>query len=547
MTGTGTTEEGHMLRSALRRFRSPGGQHVDQEAGAALLTVVLLMFIVLALATLVLGAVVSQVKPTVATQQSTRVVFAAETGMQTALAQIRTSTSGDGTGRLRALPCRMTGTVPGPGGTLSFTAVVSYFVQDPAGKDASWQTANAIPCTPGTGVTTQPAYALIHTVGEDAGSTALVRSRSLLAQYAFKVSNQNVPGGVLWTAPRDACLQASSTSAGSTVSYQPAASCTSSDDRQRWVYDTGYHLVLAATVATTTSTSGGRTTSTTSGLCITQPDLGAAVRTTTLEACTLDSRNPLQLWSYEGGAHFRGQKADNSDYGGNCLYAGQRSWSTGALLKAGGSDTCGASNQAWGSFSPDAQVGAGAASLATSQLVNYKEFGRCADATNQRTDSSYMILYPCKQDPSGGGQLNWNHRWYYGAESGTVSEPAGAAGMATRIRVREGNDPNRTTCLTAPPGGATPAFVVLRGCDQSSSQQFTRYYATGSYSSSYTLVAADGRCLSVGPERSPSNDGVKWSTMVLAACNGGPEQKWNAPPTALQPNVTRQLETSVAG
>ncbi len=36
----------------------------EQDAGAALLAVVLLMFVVLALATLVLGVVVSQVKPT---------------------------------------------------------------------------------------------------------------------------------------------------------------------------------------------------------------------------------------------------------------------------------------------------------------------------------------------------------------------------------------------------------------------------------------------------------------------------------------------------
>jgi len=536
-----------VLRSAVRRLRArtagspPTGP--EQDAGAALLAVVLLMFVVLALATLVLGVVVSQVKPTRATQQSTRLIFAAETGTQTALAQIRTSTGAGGVGSLRELPCRVAGEVPSPAGGLSFSSAITYFTQDPSGKSDTWQTTNALPCTEGAGVPRQPVFALVSTVGQDASAGALVHSRSLLAQYAFRVSNKNIPGGVIFTAPREACLQASSATAGATVIYQPATSCSSSNDLQRWVYDTGYHLVLASTITATTT--GGTTGS--SGLCITQPALSATDRTVSLQACTLDSRSAMQLWSYESGAHFRGQNASNKDYGKNCLYAGQTSWSAGDTVKAGGSSTCDAANESWGSFSPEPQVGAGAASFQTSQLVNYKEFGRCADVTNMTTSFRYMILYPCKQDPSGGSKLAWNHRWYYGAETGVAAEPDGASGLSTRVRVRFQNDSDRTSCLTSPAPGSEPAYVTFRSCDSTPSQAFTRYYATGSYTSSYTFVASDGRCLSVGEEQSPRNDGVYWSTMVLETCDGGPAQKWNAPPTALEPSVSRQLETSVSG
>lgn len=548
-----------MFRSAVRHLRARAATGVaggpdGPDAGAALLTVVLLMFVVMALATLVLGAVVSQVAPTQATQQSTQVVFAAETGLQTTLSQLRTSTGATGAGQLSALPCSVSDSVPSSTGALSFTARVTYFTQDPSGKDATWLKANRIPpCTgeatgptaAGAAMTTQPAFALLSVTGTDSSSGARVHSRSLLAQYAFRVSNRNIPGGVLFTATNQACLQATSDTAGSTITYAPGTGCSADTPTQRWVYDTGYHLALASTITTTTTTAqDGTQTTTTSALCITQPDLSATDRTVTLQACTLDSRNAMQLWSYEGGGHFRGQNADNTDYGSNCLYAGQTSWTAGDTLKAGGSSTCSSSTQDWGSFSPEARVGAGAASMQTSQIVNYKEFGRCADVTNQKSGYSYMILYPCKQDPSGGTKLNWNHRWYYGAESGTANEPSGADGMSTRIRIRVNNDPNQTLCLTTPSAAATPAYVVFRTCDNTASQQYTRFYTTGSYASSYTFVTSDGRCLGIGPQQQPGGGGVYWSTIIADTCSGGPDQKWNAPPTALDSSVTRQLETS---
>ena len=53
----------------------------------------------------------------------------------------------------------------------------------------------------------------------------------------------------------------------------------------------------------------------------------------------------------------------------------------------------------------------------TKQIVNFKEFGRCADVTganinNADTPGEFNIVYPCKQDPVGAG-LAWNHKWYY--------------------------------------------------------------------------------------------------------------------------------------
>ena len=162
-----------------------------------------------------------------------------------------------------------------------------------------------------------------------------------------------------------------------------------------WVYNTDYTLVLASTLKGTRLCLQGNTTA----------DVDIV-----LAAC--DPTKPAQLWSYEGGARFKGQNSGNTDYGDRCLGTGSSVADNAMAGKVLRNGAC-ASNAEWGSFAPDPSVGAGAASVQTKQIVNYYEFGRCMDVTNENINYALMIIYPCKQDPSGGTQLKWNHKWYY--------------------------------------------------------------------------------------------------------------------------------------
>ena len=51
-------------------------------------------------------------------------------------------------------------------------------------------------------------------------------------------------------------------------------------------------------------------------------------------------------------------------------------------------------------WAPDAAVGAGAAGPLTTQIVNFSQFGRCIDVTNQDVTSTFLIVWPCKQAPN---------------------------------------------------------------------------------------------------------------------------------------------------
>lgn len=517
------------MRRALARLR--GG--ADGDEGAALLTVIMLMFIVGALSVLVLGAVVSQVRPTLATQESSRTVFAAEAGVQTALSQIRSATGSSGQGDRRALPCTVSGSVDGTGGRVTFTANVRYYSANPTGQSDDWldAPANKLTCTTPGGPTRTPSFAVVRAAGADTTGGVLVRGRELQAVYTFNIVNQNVAGGLLMSGQGGACLQADSGDEGSRVHYVAQSACRSDAPLQQWVFDTGYHLALAGSVTTTTSGS----TTTSSALCLTRPLASATDHTVTLQRCTLDSRSGPQLWTFEGGMRFRSQTDDNSDYGNQCLGSGQHGNPVGWTLVS--TTDCSSNGHDYGSFVPEAKVGAGNASMRTSQIVNFLQFGRCMDVTYENISMNHMIIYPCKQDPSGRDRVFWNHKWFYGAENGVAAEPRGAAGMSTRIRVVV---PSGTTyCLTTPVSTAPPSYPVFRTCDGSASQQYTRTYDTGDLATSYQFRTSDGRCLSIDPVRAT---GTTISSLVAAPCTGGSEQKWNAPADAQDTSLTAQTE-----
>jgi hypothetical protein len=487
-----------------------------------MMSAIMLTFIMGALSLLVLALVASQVTPTQFARKSTRTVYAAETGMNAALAQIRAAAAApDYTdtvyGDRSKLPCTVNGPVDLAGSDLTYAVTVQYFKESPDGKSATWRNANDLTCIPGSGLSVQPTHAIVTSQGlADGvpGRATSVGDRTLTLTYQFQVSNTNVPGGLIYTFGDGYCLQATGTTAGSTVRYVDKALCGTDDVHQLWLYDENYTIRLAS------STLAG------DELCITgapssNPSTAVDAKLQVCESNTAAARWN-QLWSWEGGARWKGENEAITNYSGVCLYSGETSGNPGGrTLRAG--LHC-ADKQPWGSFNPDPRVGAGAASASTKQIVNYLEFGRCFDVTDLDTGKQYMIAYPCKQDPSPGStKLDWNHKWYYS------EPPAGVASAGPQqIYVYKSNDPNQKFCLRTPADGANPAYVTLVTCNASSNdQKWTRYNDTGSYESSYRFVDHLGRCISLGDKYDSS-----WSKLIVAPCSESPEQKWNAPPNS---------------
>ena len=187
----------------------------------------------------------------------------------------------------------------------------------------------------------------------------------------------------------------------------------------------------------------------------------------------------------------------------------------GGLLYEQGCSGGGFDTETW---NPDPQVGAGSAGNNTQQLVNYSEFGRCLDVTDQNPSATWLIAYPCKQAPSP-TNIAWNQRYTYDATANTLSTTTRRTARRTASRRRPRCPARRSTTSS----WSRPATVPTN------QQKWTESGDTGSYATSYTIVNAAGYCLSVVQPGLGDTYTSSGAPIVAAMCDGSLVQKWNAP------------------
>jgi hypothetical protein len=444
---------------------------------------------------------------------------AAQAGIDVAIGHIRAANDGSGNGLLPSLPCGpFTGSV-GVGGTERYQVTIAYYSQDPSGRSASDLAANQIKCISGGGTGRTPAYALLISKGTDSasGDWTTVTARVLQGTYTFQTTNQNIPGGLIHVyktaTSTDMCMDAGSGSptSGTPVLMRP---CSSGSTQQKFAYNTNLTIALLSSKTATLPL----------GMCLDagKPEVAGAVvaflpcGTTTL---------PQQQWSINDSANFEGTN-DGVNLNGLCLNVqSPNTANSPVILGSASAGTCRQGYDNKETFSPEASVGAGAAGASTGQLVNFYEFGRCVDVTEQNVNYGYLIAWPCKQAPNP-ANVTWNQKYSLPA---IVTGSSSATGAIT-------TKPSTLYCLRSPGSTATGQYVKTVSCTSGSytaDEMWTVYGDTGSYATAYRIMDSYGYCLAATDPTVTNPDfyphGSQISKIVVAACSASTLQKWNAP------------------
>jgi hypothetical protein len=532
------------MRSLILNSRAAA---LRDDEGSGLILVFLVMLISSALSLVLLEGAVSMAKQTSANNKRVTSISAAQAGIDAGLGQIRGAVDSTGTGDVGSIPCTLAGgqvggtNSPSQGtSTGSYQLTVAYFSTDPTAQTDLWRSnsANQINCPAGAHPDKVPSYALVTATGTSAAG----KPRTVQSTYIFTTTNQNISGGLIHVTGGgqggipDLCPDAGSAhpSIGDTVTMQP---CDPNDQGQRWAYQSDLSFLLTST----TNDSGTK-----APMCIQAAGSPAPAGTPLkMAACsgqpTTGTVTLQQQFSYDDGGRLESSKLNTSTgkgtLSGSC-------WVVTSANTAGSGININSCGTVW---RPEAAVGAGMAGAATMQLVNYAEFGRCLDATNQDPTYAFMIAYPCKQSPNP-AELTWNQLYSYNPTTGQISTHDTAN--------------NITYCLTSPmatqatptsPGGP---FVRLNPCPTTAlpaNMKWTEVYDTGNYLTSWVIHDSSSPqqlCLglSLTGTGTASTSGLgEWDSLYVETCDGSLDQKWNAPPNVPLGSVTGTHEGGTSG
>jgi hypothetical protein len=285
-----------------------------------------------------------------------------------------------------------------------------------------------------------------------------------------------------------------------------------------FAYDANLNLVLAATRSGTSL-----------GMCLDAGTPHADGNLVQFQPCAVTTQ-PQQQWSINDQANFEGT-SNGSTLDGFCFNV-QSPDTPGSFVVLGSVATCHKSYDNIETFQPEAAVGAGASGPDAGQLVNFSQFGRCLDVTEQNVLYSYLISWPCKQAPDP-TYVKWNQKWQLptiasGASSGTGT-------IVTRPVLG-------SYCLHSPGSTAPGVYVTVLPCPLGLTpvdMTWTVNMNTGAYATSYVIMDSNGYCLQpTDPDATPPDfypKGKVISKIIVADCNGSTLQKWNAPPNVLNP------------
>lgn len=477
-------------------------------------------------------------------------LHAAQAGLDVGLAAVRGAVNSAGVGDTTLLPC---GPLQGPlgdGSPESYVVTINYYGKDPQGKP--WTTDpqgnpqppadGFIACADARARNPGPAFVLFDSVGSaEKGATA---KRELHGTYVVHTDNSNISGGLIHfpSATKDLCFDAGSAlpAAGTPLTVQL---CNAGAASQTWSYDENLQFVLVASV-TPPPPNGTQP----NGMCL---DAGGYPRLVpsasviipvALQPCQVATPALYrQMWSFNDSGNLVGSNSTGTNTDGYCFNVPTADTANVAVILT---KSCSV-------FAEDANVGAGqAASQApgkyVGQLINYNQFGRCLDDTGQNRNATFMIAWPCKQNPNP-ALVTWNQKNVVPVLP-SVADPTidgTDANHVTGTIVMPWPNPGAPTatppvpastdayCLTSPLSPALYQYVTTKICDGTMAQQWTVYGHTAHYSTSYTIVDSTGKyCLQPRDPTTTTPDLYATVNLIskiyVGVCSGSTLQKWNA-------------------
>jgi hypothetical protein len=525
------------------------------------------------LAIVIAGALGAMMLPSLITQdQSThfdasrvRALHAAQAGVNVVLGEFRAATRTDSNGLVwgddKGLPCYpkdkpLVGSGAEPNSR--YSVWLEYWIGDPT---AAGSTKMSI-CAPGYGPydptsgTRTPGYARVYSTGTDqTGGQQSSHGRTIVTTYRFKSDDINISGGTIRIFPDTSgnfwCMDAGSATpaAGTTIVLRACSTSNPPAPQQVFAYRNDLSIQLVSSVTATNA----------NGLCLDTPNSPGTVHVAgqalVLKTCAIVDPTKCtsvrtcspwqQQWSVDDNAHLEGAKPDKSNIDGLCInVATQGDGIPLALLACAGSVTD--TKQTW---VPSPTAGAGMAGASNSQLVNYKQFATCLDVTGQDPNSSFLIMYTCKQNPDP-TKVAWNQKF--------TPSPALSPGP-TKVLLKTTYSNGTVYCLTSPM--SLNGYVrVTTPCPLNVSTAPRQYVwtvsqvrdATGTndlaYADKYTVVdssngpdAPTGRCLGPGPNSDLLNG--QYYKVLTEDCDGTTGQKWNADPSLDDSQLLNTYET----
>ncbi len=534
--------------------RADGPQRPDEQ-GSVILVMIFLLFISIVVMTMTTDAI-AQINLSGNLTVRNDHLQAALAGDQAAIAEIRAAASA-GQVQVADLPCTTVDGQTNTSGGSSYSATVQYYAVDAAGVSTP------VGCDPGLGPTISAGQYLTSAVvtscaplgacPTDSKAATSPLWRRVVSTYTFETDNANVPGGLIYGDDQKDCLVATSDGGASdsytldvTTSCAPGNPLSTLEDFQ---YTQQWNLEIQIDG---------------SDYCVQDPEDTAAPGvdpTLPLGSCT---DTAVDQWGVNDDSGIQGVSASDSP-------AGQpNSWCLGDPLAGQGATVGGQAatepavlnscTAAAGATSYDwlmsASVGSGGAQPAkgqligsSDQLVNYQEFGRCLDMTNQDLTYPYLIDYTCKQFPDVGDFPIWNQRWCFDQLSPQGSSPQIGILYTVYLQTNCASTTDRY-CLKDASGTATQSaqnWVTLTACDSSdfslssTSLLWGAWDDTGGALHDYTWTDSSGYCLEANPNN-PFDGAYSYSTIQVDTCNGSYLQKWNAPPSLNNSQISNTHE-----
>jgi Tfp pilus assembly protein PilX len=543
-----------MTGALVRRRARPSG---SDEQGSIILVLILIMFMTIVLLTAMAGAFGALHLSSSSTSRNDT-LQAATAGVQAAVSDIRSASSGAYVAPTQ-LPCTAVSGVTNGAGTPSYSANIQYYAENVSGSY------DAVTCSQGSGpqVTVQGDYLsrAVITSCAPAGNcpssgnqTGTGIWRRVVSSYTFQTTNANIAGGVIFSYQDQECLVAvlqnpQQPTAG--VNLDVTNSCTAGNSMatmEQFQYTSTWNLAI--NIANTV-------------YCIQDPEDLASPQSSpvVLVACSGNTTNPADQWGINDNAGIQGVATVGTPSGKPnswCLYnpMGGSSLANGTVQAAtvvSCSSTSGFDPKWSWQLSPS--VGAGGASPvgtsligSTAQVVNYQQFGLCLDVTNQDVNYAYLIDYDCKQFPDTTDYPVWNQRWCFQMLSNVNGNPQGL--LFTPDGQTTCTNATNPYCAVSPQtkaSGNYAAWVTVSSCSLTgtppANELWTAWGSNGGAINDYTWTDDWGSCMEANPNdtQNPGGD-TNWATIQVDTCDGSYAQKWDAPPTLGQSQISNTHE-----